>query len=138
MSERVTPVILCKDRKVKFREFVDLNDGENCQKNDEHNNNNLKWAVPVVLRDTDEVYFFIYNEVGTNHIVDLFVDNKYIGFKVNQGPGIWNLTNIGNIEDINEILVFIDKILINKVILNEGNRQTFRENNFLVYLNNEN
>jgi len=138
MTERVTPVILCRDRKVKFREFVDLNNGDECQKNDEHNNGNLKWAVPIVLRDTDQLHFFIYNEVGTNHIVDLFVDNKHIGFEVNQGPGIWSLTHIGNINNINEIMIFVDKILINKIVLNELNRQKFVENNFLVYLQNEN
>jgi hypothetical protein len=137
MTERVTPVILCRDRKVKFREFIDLNDGNDCQKNDEHNNGNLKWAVPIVLRGTNEVSFFIYNEVGTNHVVDLFINNRHIGFEVNQGPGIWSLTNIGDLNDINEMLIFVDKVLLNKIILNESNKQKFADNNFIVYLNNE-
>jgi hypothetical protein len=138
MTERVTPVIICRDRKIKFREYLDLNDGNDCQKNDEHKNYTLKWAVPIVLRNTNEVNFFIYNEVGTNHVVDLFVNNNHMKFEVNQGPGIWNLTPIGNIDEINEILIFIDKVMTNKILLNEQNREEFKKNNFLVYLENEN
>jgi hypothetical protein len=137
MTERVTPTILCKDRKVKYRVLSEIN-SYNSQLNDEHRNSDLKWVIPIILKNTNELNFFIYNEVGKKHIVDLFVDNKHWFFDVNYGPGVWSLTPIGDIKEINEILIFVDKNLINKIIFTDKNRDTFRINNSLIYLNNEN
>ena len=137
MTERVTPVILCKDRKIKYRKVYEINNND-CQLNDEHKNSDLKWVVPVVTKNTDEVNFFIYNEIGNNHIVDLFVNNQHWFFNVNNGPGIWNLTHIGNLYEISEILIFVDKKLVNKINITDENRDVFRINNSLIYLNNEN
>jgi hypothetical protein len=108
------------------------------QLNDEHRNSDLKWVVPIVVQHTDEVDFFIYNETGNNHIVDLFVDNQHWFFNVNHGPGVWNLTHIGDINQISEILIFVDKKLVNKINIADENRDVFRINNSLIYLNNEN
>ena len=137
MTERVTPVILCKDRKVKYRSVYEINKSD-CQLNDEHKNYDLRWVVPVVVQHTNEVNFFIYNEIGNNHIVDLFVDNQHWFFNINNGPGIWNLTHIGDLNEISEILIFVDKKMVNKINFNGENRDTFRINNSLIYLNNEN
>jgi len=137
MTERVTPVILCKDRKVKYRSVYEINQSDS-QLNDEHKNSDLRWVVPVVVQHTNEVNFFIYNEIGNNHIVDLFVDNQHWFFNINNGPGIWNLTHIGDLNGISEILIFVDKKLVNKINFNNENRDTFRINNSLIYLNNEN
>ena len=137
MTERVTPVILCKDRKVKYRSVYEINKSDS-QLNDEHKNSDLRWVVPVVVQHTNEVNFFIYNEIGNNHIVDLFVDNQHWFFNINNGPGVWNLTNIGDLNEINEILIFVDKKMVNKINFNDENRDTFRINNSLIYLNNEN
>jgi hypothetical protein len=137
MTERVTPVILAKDRKVKYRTVYDINKINN-QLNDEHRNSDLKWAVPIVVQHTDEVNFFIYNETGNNHIVDLFVDNQHWFFNINNGAGFWNLTHIGDLNEINEVLIFVDKKLVNKINFTDKNRDTFRINNSLIYLNNEN
>jgi hypothetical protein len=137
MTERVTPVILCKDRKVKYRSVYEINKSDS-QLNDEHKNSDLRWVVPVVVQHTNEVNFFIYNEIGNNHIVDLFVDNQHWFFNINNGPGIWNLTHIGDLNEINEILIFVDKKMVNKINFNDKNRDTFKINNSLIYLNNEN
>jgi hypothetical protein len=137
MTERVTPVILCKDRKVKYRSVYEINKSDS-QLNDEHKNSDLRWVVPIVVQHTNEVNFFIYNETGNNHIVDLFVDNQHWFFNINNGPEIWNLTHIGDLNEINEILIFVDKKMVNKINFNDKNRDTFRINNSLIYLNNEN
>ena len=137
MTERVTPVILCKDRKVKYRSVYEINKSDS-QLNDEHKNSDLRWAVPVVVQHKNEVNFFIYNEIGNNHIVDLFVDNQHWFFNINNGPGVWNLNHIGDLNEINEILIFVDKKMVNKINFNDKNRDTFRINNSLIYLNNEN
>ena len=137
MTERVTPVILCKDRKVKYRSVYEINKSDS-QLNDEHKNSDLRWVVPVVVQHTNEVNFFIYNEIGNNHIVDLFVDNQHWFFNINNGPGIWNLTHVGDLNEINEILIFVDKKMVNKINFNDENRDTFKINNSLIYLNNEN
>jgi len=137
MTERVTPVILCKDRKVKYRSVYEINKSDS-QLNDEHKNSDLRWAVPIVVQNTNEVNFFTYNEIGNNHIVDLFVDNQHWFFNLNNGPGIWNLTHIGDLNEITEILIFVDKKMVNKIRFNDENRGSFRINNSLIYLNNEN
>lgn len=137
MTERVTPVILCKDRKVKYRSVYEINKSDS-QLNDEHKNSDLRWVVPVVVQHTNEVNFFIYNEIGNNHIVDLFVDNQHWFFNINNGPGVWNLAHIGDLNEISEILIFVDKKMVNKINFNDKNRDTFKVNNSLIYLNNEN
>ena len=134
MTERITPIIICKDRKISYRAYQDLNGEEEYQLNDEHKNNTLKWAVPIVLENTNEVKFFIYNEPGDPCIIDLFVNNEHRQYNVERGVGVWNLSSIGNIDEIREILVYVDKILEKKVILNEMNLNDFKKNNYIVNL----
>ena len=137
MTERVTPVILCKGRKVKYRKVCEINK-ESSQLNDEHNNSDLKWVVPVVKKNTNDLYFFIYNELGKKHIVDLFLDNIHWFFDVTEGAGVWRLIPIGDISNTNEIFVFVDKKLVKTIKLNDMNRNDFKINNSLIYLNYEN
>lgn len=137
MTERVTPVLLCTGRKVKFREANDINNTKGTQINDVHNHE-LKWSVPVVIRDTEELCFFTYNETGKNYRVDVLVDDIHYGFNLNQGIDMWNLLPIGNITDIKNILIFVDKKMVRNINFNEENLHKFKENNFLTFLNNEN
>jgi hypothetical protein len=137
MTERVTPVILCKDRKVKYRKVYEINN-EKSQLNDEHNISDLNWVVPVVKQNTNDLYFFIYNEIGNKHIIDLFVDNTHWFFDLDNGAGIWKLIQIGDIEETNEILIFVDKKLVKNIKIDDTNKSDFKENNSLIYLNHEN
>jgi len=138
MTERITPVILCKDRKIKIREYLDLNENGAHQKSDQHQNESLKWAVPLIVKGTSDLNFFVYNEEGGSHIIDIFFDNKHIYFETSQDAGIWNLIPIGDINEIDEILIFEDKVKNKEINFNSCDRQKFMDNNFVIYLNNEN
>ena len=138
MTERITPVILCKDRKIKFREYLDLNENEIHQKSDQHQNESLKWAVPLIVKGTSDLNFFVYNEEGGSHIIDIFFDNNHIYFETSQDAGIWNLIPIGDIHEIDEILIFVDKVKNKEINFKSCDRQKFMDNNFVIYLNDEN
>lgn len=138
MTERVTPVILCKDRKVKYRKFYELNDENLYQMSDVHNQDDLKWVVPVVIKGTEDICLFVYNETEENYFVDVLVDNKHFSLNINQGIDTWNLLPIGNIREVKNILIFVNKIMVRKITLFEENLNKFIENNFLTYLTNEN
>ena len=92
----------------------------------------------MVKKNTNDLYFFIYNELGKKHIVDLFLDNIHWFFDVTEGAGVWRLIPIGDISNTNEIFVFVDKKLVKTIKLNDMNRNDFKINNSLIYLNYEN
>lgn len=133
MTEYVTPKLLTiKDRTIHYESIEKIDKEKKCQKVDEHLNDEIKWCVPVVLENSDELSFFIYNERGNNSQIDLFVDERYYKFDSSL-KGIWTLNNIGKLSETNEILVFVDKKLRNKIKLDEINKDTFRKNNFYRY-----
>lgn len=134
MTERVTPNLICNGRNYKKRHFDEINNGLDCQLNDEHNKNFLKWSVPLVVEDTNEVVFFVYNEFGSEHIIDLFVNNNHTKIEIPPIKNYWNLTHLGYINELNEIIIFIDKKQINKINFDNMNRTNFSKNNFLKYL----
>lgn len=133
MTEYVTPKLLSiKERTIHYESIEKIDREKICQKVDEHLNDEIKWCVPVVLEDSDELSFFVYNERGNNSQIDLFVDEKYYRF-VSSVKGIWTLNNIGKLSETNEIQIFVDKKLRNKIKLDEINKENFRKNNFYRY-----
>ena len=95
-------------------------------------NNETNWCVPIAHEGQDVLSFFIYNEKGLKSDIDVFVDGVYYGF-VTPPQGIWTLNNIGNLSQVHQIEIFVDKKLRNKILFDEKNRETFRNNNFYRY-----
>jgi hypothetical protein len=134
MTEKVTPDLICNGRNYKKRNYDEINDGKDCQLNDEHNKNLLKWAVPLVVEETNELVFFVYNEFGSEHIIDLFIDNHYFKIDAPNVKNVWSLTPIGHLENITEIIILIDKKQTNKINFKNLDKSSFVKNNFLKYL----
>jgi hypothetical protein len=134
MTERVTPDLICNGRNCKKRYGNEINNGSDYQLNDEHNKNLLKWSVPLVVEGTNKIVFFVYNEFGNKHIVDLFVNNNHIKIEVPNISNYWSLTDLGIIDEIEEIIILIDKKQTNKITFKDLDRTSFVKNNFLKYL----
>jgi len=133
MSEYVTPLLITKDgRNIHYYNIEEIDKEKICQKVDKHLNNETNWCIPIVQEDQDVLSFFIYNEKGLTSAIDVFVDGVYYGF-VTPPQGIWTLNNIGNLSQVQQIEIFVDKKLRNKILFDESNRETFRKNNFYRY-----
>lgn len=133
MTEYVTPQILSiRNRNILYESITKIDSNKVCQKVDEHLNDALKWCVPLVSEEGDDLCFFIYNERGWTSIIDVFVDDKHYGFKTSS-KGLWNLNTIGKFSETNKIEIFVDKKLRNKIIFTDSNRDNFRKNNFYRY-----
>lgn len=133
MTEYVTPQILTiKNRTIYYENISKIDSNKVCQKVDEHLNDTIKWCVPIVLENEDELCFFIYNERGWNSIIDVFVDYKHFGFTTGH-KGVWTLNTFGKLSEVKTIQIFVDRKLRNEIELDESNRETFRNNNFFRY-----
>lgn len=133
MTEYITPKILTSgDRSILYESITKIDVNKICQKVDEHFNDVIKWCVPVVSDNGDDLCFFVYNEKGWNSVIDVFVDNKHFRFKTSS-KGVWNLNSIGKFSETTEVEIFVNKKLRNKIIFKDSNRENFRKNNFYRY-----
>lgn len=134
MTEYVTPKILIQENRSIIYEPIEKMDPSGVyQFVDQHQNLDLKWCVPVCKLDTQEMMFFIFNELGGKHIVDVFVDDRHFSFYT-EIKETWTIQHIGDVNNCNTILIFVDKKLKNSIILDESNREKFKENNFVRFL----
>lgn len=133
MTENITHKILSKNfRTILFESIDKIDSNRVCQKNDEHINYHLKWCVPVVNKENNELNFFIFNEKGGSYVVDIFVDNECKTF-ITQDMGTWSLVPIGNINNVNKLEIFVDKKIRNTIILDDNNKENFKNNNFFYF-----
>jgi hypothetical protein len=133
MTEYVTPKFLMgQNRNIFYVKIEEIDKDKKCQYVDEHQNSSLKWCVPILEYETDNLNFFIYNEIGGEYVIDLFVNNNCITLN-SKNEGIWSLVRIGNFSEIEKIEIFINKELRNKINFTDLNRQSFIDNNFLKY-----
>jgi hypothetical protein len=79
------------------------------------------------------MHFFVYNEKGGEYDVNVIVDNKHIHIKT-QGIRTWYVKPLGDINEINDILVLVNNKMKKHIILNEENRDMFRKYNFIENL----
>lgn len=133
MTEFVTPKIFGNNyRKINYLDVSKIDKNLKCQFIDQHKNWDLKWCVPLLELNTDNLYFFVFNEMGGEYIIDLFVDNKCSSYRINQ-DGSWFIVPIGNFNQIKSIQIFVNKKLKMDINFKETNRVSFRENNFFQY-----
>lgn len=136
-TESYTPKFLSgKSRSISKLELSKIDEEKIYSYIDEHQNDKLLWCVPTVHETTNEFCFFIFNEKGGYYEVDVFVDGNYFHF-ISEGKGMWSLNPIGDFMGINKVEVYIDKKLRNIIIIDESNRDKFRENNNFKYRDTE-
>jgi len=131
MTESITDKLLTpNDRTIKLEPLSKLDPTNIFQKVDSHNNNELMWCVPLCDKSSDMVYFFVYNNIGGNYDVDVIVDGKHTNIKTNC-LNCWETKPLGNIHEISEIMVLVNKKIVKHVRLNDENRDMFKKYNFI-------
>jgi hypothetical protein len=133
MTEYVTPKFLKGNcRNIDFLDIRKIDKNGDCALVDEHQNYSLKWCVPLIEMDTDNLYHFIFNEFGGTYFVDIFINDVCRTVKVEK-MGYWTLLPIGNLSNVDKIEIFVDKKLRNNIIFDNDNREKFKQNNFFYY-----
>jgi hypothetical protein len=131
MSEYITEKLLKVNGRTIFFESITKLDPTNVfQKFDSHMNNELTWCVPLCEKNSDTVHFFVYNDKGGEYDVDIIVNDKHLSIKTTC-IGCWYLRPLGEINNINEIVVLVNKQIKKHIILNDSNRDMFRKYNFI-------
>jgi hypothetical protein len=131
MTECITDKLLTPNgRTIKLEPLSKLDPTSVFQKIDNHMNNELLWCVPLCSNSTDMMYFFVYNDKGGDYDVDVVVNNKHLNIKTSC-LGCWYLEPLGDIKDIDEILVLVNKEIKKHITLNDENRDMFRKHNFI-------
>ena len=131
MTESITDKLLTPNgRTIKLEPITKLDPTNIFQKVDNHMNDELMWCVPLCDRHSDMVNFFVYNNKGGEYDVDVIVNDKHINIKATC-LGCWHVRPLGDINEINEILVLVNKKMKKHIILNDNNRDMFRKYNFI-------
>jgi hypothetical protein len=95
-------------------------------------NNDLMWCIPLCDKHSDMLHFFVYNEKGGKYDVNVFVNNTHIRIRT-EDVGNWYLKPLGDINEINDILVLVNNKIKKHIILNDNNRDMFRIYNFIEF-----
>lgn len=134
MTEYLTPKILTQEnRTILYESTIKLDNTGIFQKVDQHYNEDIRWCVPVCDKNNEQLYFFIYNEREKKHTIDIIVDNNYFHFETTNEK-LWQLYPIGNLNQVSEILVYVDKKFRNSIKINSiNNKSKFKENNFIIF-----
>ena len=133
MTENITPSILdVNGRTMHFESLETLNPNGIYQTVDSHKNNELNWCVPVYDNFSEKIYFFVYNENGGEFKIDVVNGKKH--FQIfNDKIKLWSITEIGNINETKKIIIMVNDKVKKEIIINEKNKQTFIENNFIQF-----
>jgi hypothetical protein len=131
MTESITDKLLTPNgRTIKLEPLSKLDPTNTFQKVDNHMNDELMWCVPLCDRHSDMVHFFVYNNKGGEYDIDVIVNDKHLNISATC-LNCWYVRPLGNINEINEILVLVNKKIKKHIILNDENRDMFRTYNFI-------
>jgi hypothetical protein len=89
------------------------------------------WTVPFYHTKEDKIYVIVWNNKDEDPIdVNFIINNdKIISFN-NIKKYQWNVSPIGDINEINSILVLVNNQVKTHVILNDDNRDLFKQTNY--------
>lgn len=134
MTEDYTPKFLNVGGRNTYYESTDKisNDGI-LQKNDAHGNQDLNWCVPLLKKDTNELFFLIYNEKGSDNQIDIFTNLTKINTE--SGPhNHWKLIPLGEFDKTEKIIILVDNKIKHNIVFDEINRKDFIKSNYFYYL----
>lgn len=133
MTEHYTPKFLSvNNRNVYFEPTSTISPDNILQKKDSHGNDQLNWCVPVIQKDVDLLYFFIFNEKGNNHKVTVITNINTQSFDSGKKEH-WKLAVLGKFSEINEIKILVDDKIKHMIYFNDENRESFIKNNYFYY-----
>ena len=92
------------------------------------------WTVPFYNTKEDKVSVIVWNNKDDKPINVIFIINneRLLTFKeVNKFE--WRMDDIGNINDINSILILVNNKVKTNIILNEKNKELFKKTNYTQF-----
>lgn len=133
MTEHYTPKFFgINNRTTYFESTNQISSNGILQKKDSHSNQDLNWCIPVVQKNINFLYFFIFNEKGGNYkatiITNLGVQSIDAGKKE-----FWKLVPLGPFSEITDLKIIINDQIKHNLIFDEKNRSSFIENNYFYY-----
>lgn len=133
MTEHYTPMFLSVNgRTTHYESSTSISKEGSLQKNDSHGNNELNWCVPIIEKDTDRLFFFLYNEKGGQYDLDVIYNDKHINLQTSE-IGIWKLIPLGNFSEINKLLVLVNNKIKHTLNFDENNRTKFAKHNYMYW-----
>ena len=92
------------------------------------------WAVPFYNAKEDKVSVIVWNNKDNEPInVNFIVNNeKIITFK-GVSKFEWRMGDIGNLEDINSILILVNNKIKTNIILNDEKKEIFKKTNYAQF-----
>jgi hypothetical protein len=134
MTENITPIILQSDgRTILYESLSKLDSTGVFQKVDNHNNDELNWCVPVCDNKTNNLYIFTYNTTGKEFNIDVLYNEKQVHLK-SKNKDVWDLTSIGNINEVNKIQILINGKIKKEVFITADNKETFKKYNYINFI----
>jgi hypothetical protein len=134
MTENITPIILRPNgRTILLEPISKLDPNGIFQKVDNHNNDELNWCVPVCDNKTNNLYIFIYNTTGKKFNIDVLYNEKHLHLK-SEHKNVWNLTSIGDIDEVNKIQILVNGEIKKEISITEDNKETFKKYNLIDFI----
>ena len=92
------------------------------------------WTVPFYNTKEDKISVIAWNNKDEEPIdVNFIVNNeKMITFN-SVKKFEWRMGDIGNINEINSILILVNNKIKSNIVLNEENRELFKTTNYTIY-----
>lgn len=134
MTEHYTPKFLNVGARTTYYENTnEISDDGVLQKNDAHGNQDMNWCVPVIKKDTNELFFLIYNEKGTNNKIDLLTN--LVKINTDSGPiNHWKIFPLGEFDKTEKVIILVDNKIKHNIVFDESNREQFLSSNYFYYL----
>ena len=136
-NEKITQDVLEKNGdKIFFKDFNELL-GRNNQFNlsDKTSKDSMDyWTVPFYDTKEDIVRVIVWNNKDDNPINVNFIINgeRLVSFN-NVGKFGWEMKNIGDINEIDSILILVNGRIKTNITLNDENKEIFKGTNYTQY-----
>lgn len=132
MSEHITNNFLSKNRTTFYEDIKHLHSNTKSQLIDSHDINFLNWVIPVYNNTNNNIDLFIYNEHGGKYDITVAFDKKLVNF-ICPDKNHWTIYEIDDINNIKEIIVYVNNKIIKNIKINESNIENFKQHNFIKY-----
>lgn len=132
-NEKITQDIYEKNGgKIHFRDFKELvNKNNQFNLSEKVSKNSMDyWTVPFYHFGEDKVFVIAWNNKDEDPINVNFIINGNRMINFNQLKKFdWNIEEVGNINEINSILILVNNNIKTNIILNDENRDSFKMTN---------
>ncbi len=128
MTENLNVILFSQNnRTIKF-----LDSFTQDQTEDSHNNDEMKWVLPIYDETQNSLMIFIRNTLDTIFRTQILInDQDSILFECH--PGYWKLDYLCDFEGDKEIKIVSEGKILKHIKINDSNREKFIKNSFIKY-----